>query len=58
VTKTNYDCIVNYYQLYQNCFVIKAQWRTMDADVAVNYHLFLVGMVVKDGGFAKSKICG
>lgn len=54
VTSTNDNCLGSDCPLYQNCFVVKARRRAMDADVVVvNHHLFLADMVVKEGGFAE-----
>lgn len=54
VTSTNDNCLGSDCPLYQNCFLVKAWRRAMDADVVVvNHHLFLADMVVKKGGFAE-----
>lgn len=54
VTSTNDNCLGSDCPLYQDCFVVKARRRAMDADVVVvNHHLFLADMVVKEGGFAE-----
>ncbi|WP_075181964.1 ATP-dependent DNA helicase [Pantoea sp. 1.19] len=54
VTSTNDNCLGSDCPLYQECFVVKARRRAMDADVVVvNHHLFLADMVVKESGFAE-----
>ena len=54
MTSTNDNCLGSDCPLYQDCFVVKARRRAMDADVVVvNHHLFLADMVVKEGGFAE-----
>lgn len=54
VTSTNDNCLGSDCPQYQDCFVVKARRKAMDADVVVvNHHLFLADMVVKEGGFAE-----
>ncbi|MCX8956177.1 ATP-dependent DNA helicase [Erwinia psidii] len=54
VTSTNDNCLGSDCPQYQDCFVVKARRRAMDADVVVvNHHLFLADMVVKESGFAE-----
>lgn len=54
VTSTNDNCLGSDCPLYQECFVVKARRKAMDADiVVVNHHLFLADMVVKESGFAE-----
>jgi len=54
VTSTNDNCLGSDCPLYQDCFVVKARRKAMDADVVVvNHHLFLADMVVKESGFAE-----
>ncbi|AKA37114.1 ATP-dependent DNA helicase [Yersinia ruckeri] len=54
VTSTNDNCLGGDCPRYQDCFVVKARRRAMDADVVVvNHHLFLADMVVKESGFAE-----
>lgn len=54
VTSTNDNCLGSDCPLYQDCFVVKARRKAMEADVVVvNHHLFLADMVVKESGFAE-----
>jgi len=54
VTSTNDNCLGSDCPQYQDCFVVKARRKAMDADVVVvNHHLFLADMVVKESGFAE-----
>ncbi|WP_034915284.1 MULTISPECIES: ATP-dependent DNA helicase [Erwinia] len=54
VTSTNDNCLGSDCPLYQDCFVVKARRKAMDADIiVVNHHLFLADMVVKESGFAE-----
>ncbi len=54
VTSTNDNCLGSDCPMYKDCFVVKARKKAMDADVvAVNHHLFLADMVVKESGFGE-----
>lgn len=54
VTSTNDNCLGQDCPLYQDCFVVKARKKAMEADlVVVNHHLFMADMVVKESGFAE-----
>lgn len=54
VTSTHDNCLGVDYPKYQDCFVVKAWRRAMDADiVVVNHHLFMADRVVKESGFAE-----
>ncbi|CDL87490.1 ATP-dependent DNA helicase [Xenorhabdus cabanillasii] len=54
VTSTNDNCLGRDCPSYQECFVLKARRRAMEADVViVNHHLFMADVVVKDTGFGE-----
>lgn len=54
VTSTNDNCLGGDCPRYQDCFVVKARRRAIDADIiVVNHHLFMADMVVKESGFAE-----
>ncbi len=54
VTSTNDNCLGSDCPSYQECFVLKARRKAMEADVVVvNHHLFMADMVVKDTGFGE-----
>ncbi len=54
VTSTNDNCLGADCPRYQDCFVVKARKKAMEADVVVvNHHLFMADMVVKESGFAE-----
>lgn len=54
VTSTNDNCLGSDCPSYQDCFVVKARKRALEADiVVVNHHLFLADMVVKESGFGE-----
>lgn len=54
VTSTNENCLGADCAEYNNCFVVKARRRAMNADiVVVNHHLFFADVVVKDTGFGE-----
>ncbi|WP_338882239.1 ATP-dependent DNA helicase [Xenorhabdus sp. TH1] len=54
VTSTNDNCLGSDCPCYQECFVLKARRKAMEADVViVNHHLFMADMVVKDSGFGE-----
>ncbi|WP_446471287.1 ATP-dependent DNA helicase [Xenorhabdus stockiae] len=54
VTSTNDNCLGRDCPNYQECFVLKARRRAMEADIViVNHHLFMADAVVKDTGFGE-----
>lgn len=54
VTSTNDNCIGSDCPRYQECFVLKARRKALDADIiVVNHHLFMADRVVKDTGFGE-----
>ncbi|EFB73758.1 hypothetical protein PROVRUST_05030 [Providencia rustigianii DSM 4541] len=54
VTSTNDNCLGSDCPRYQECFVLKARRKALDADiVVVNHHLFMADRVVKDTGFGE-----
>ncbi|MBD2792880.1 ATP-dependent DNA helicase [Xenorhabdus szentirmaii] len=53
-TSTNDNCLGSDCPNYQDCFVLKARRKAMEADViVVNHHLFMADIVVKDTGFGE-----
>ncbi|MGO2306222.1 MAG: ATP-dependent DNA helicase [Providencia sp.] len=54
VTSTNDNCLGSDCPRYQECFVLKARRKALEADiVVVNHHLFMADRVVKDTGFGE-----
>lgn len=54
VTSTNDNCLGAECPDYDNCYVVKARKRAMNADiVVVNHHLFFADTVVKESGFGE-----
>ena len=54
LTSTNDSCLGSDCENYNDCYVVKARKRAMNADVVVvNHHLFLADVVVKDTGFGE-----
>jgi ATP-dependent DNA helicase DinG len=54
LTSTNDNCLGSECSHYDECYVVKARRRAMNADVVVvNHHLFLADVVVKDTGFGE-----
>ncbi|GAA5106592.1 ATP-dependent DNA helicase [Orbus sasakiae] len=54
MTSTNDNCLGSECPQYDDCYVVKARRRAMNADiVVVNHHLFLADVVVKDTGFGE-----
>ncbi|WP_265497694.1 ATP-dependent DNA helicase [Providencia rustigianii] len=54
VTSTNDNCLGSDCPRYQECFVLKARRKALDADiVVVNHHLFMADRVLKDTGFGE-----
>ncbi|OAN18479.1 ATP-dependent helicase [Photobacterium jeanii] len=54
ITSTNDNCLGRECPSYDDCFVVKARRRAMEADlVVVNHHLFLADLAIKDTGFGE-----
>ncbi|CDG21449.1 putative ATP-dependent helicase yoaA [Xenorhabdus poinarii G6] len=54
VTSTNDNCLGSDCPCYQECFVLKARRKALEADIViVNHHLFMADRVVKDSGFGE-----
>ncbi|WP_070967490.1 ATP-dependent DNA helicase [Vibrio sonorensis] len=54
ITSTNDNCLGKECPSYQDCFVLKARKKAMDADVVVvNHHLFLADLSIKETGFGE-----
>lgn len=54
LTSTNESCLGTDCEHYNDCYVVKARKRALNADiVVVNHHLFLADVVVKDTGFGE-----
>ncbi|OEE75493.1 ATP-dependent helicase, partial [Enterovibrio norvegicus FF-162] len=54
ITSTNDNCLGKECPSYQDCFVVKARKRALDADlVVVNHHLFLADLAIKETGFGE-----
>lgn len=54
ITSTNDNCLGKECPSYQDCFVLKARRKAMDADVVVvNHHLFLADLAIKETGFGE-----
>ncbi|MEX0334723.1 ATP-dependent DNA helicase [Vibrio tubiashii] len=54
ITSTNDNCLGKDCPSYQECFVLKARKKAMDADVVVvNHHLFLADLSIKETGFGE-----
>ncbi len=54
VTSTNDNCLGKDCPSYEDCYVVKARRRAMDADVVVvNHHLFLADVAIKETGFGE-----
>lgn len=54
LTSTNDNCLGTECPHYEDCYVVKARRRAMNADIiVVNHHLFLADVVVKDTGFGE-----
>lgn len=54
ITSTNDNCLGKECPSYQDCFVLKARKRALDADVVVvNHHLFLADLAIKETGFGE-----
>jgi ATP-dependent DNA helicase DinG len=54
VTSTNDNCLGRECPRYDDCYLVRARRKAMDAQLLViNHHLFFADMVVKDTGFAE-----
>ena len=54
ITSTNDNCLGKECPSFQDCFVLKARKRALDADVVVvNHHLFLADLAIKETGFGE-----
>lgn len=54
ITSTNDNCLGKDCPSYQDCFVLKARKKAMDADVVVvNHYLFLADLAIKETGFGE-----
>ncbi|MCG9581981.1 ATP-dependent DNA helicase [Vibrio tubiashii] len=54
ITSTNDNCLGKDCPSYQECFVLNARKKAMDADVVVvNHHLFLADLAIKETGFGE-----
>lgn len=54
VTSTTENCLGGDCQYYQDCYLVKARKRAMDADVVViNHHLFFADSRLKEQGFSE-----
>ncbi|SON50045.1 ATP-dependent DNA helicase [Vibrio tapetis] len=54
ITSSNDNCLGKECPSYQDCFVLKARKKAMDADVVVvNHHLFFADLAIKETGFGE-----
>ena len=54
VTSTNDNCLGRDCPRYDDCYLVKARRKALDAQLLViNHHLFFADLVVKDTGFAE-----
>ncbi|RKF19573.1 ATP-dependent DNA helicase [Alginatibacterium sediminis] len=54
ITSTNDNCLGRECANYDDCYLVKARSRAMEAQlVVVNHHLFMADMVVKESGFGE-----
>lgn len=54
ITSNNDNCLGKDCPNYQECFVLKARKKALDADlVVVNHHLFLADLSIKETGFGE-----
>lgn len=54
ITSTNDNCLGRECPYYDDCFVVKARKKAMEADVVVvNHHLFLADLAIKEIGFGE-----
>lgn len=54
ITSTTDNCLGRDCPAYDDCYLVKARQRALDADIViVNHHLFFADTVLKDGGFGE-----
>ncbi|TRX57130.1 ATP-dependent DNA helicase [Thalassomonas sp. M1454] len=54
ITSTTDNCLGRNCPEYENCYLVKARERAIEADlVVVNHHLFFADMALKDTGFGE-----
>ncbi|MEI8596081.1 ATP-dependent DNA helicase [Photobacterium sp. Hal280] len=54
ITSTNDNCLGRECPSFEDCFVVKARRKAMDADVVVvNHHLFMADLAIKETGFGE-----
>ncbi|MGR5154037.1 ATP-dependent DNA helicase [Photobacterium swingsii] len=54
ITSNNDNCLGRECPSYDDCFVVKARRKAMEADVVVvNHHLFLADLAIKETGFGE-----
>ncbi len=54
ITSNNDNCLGKDCPSYQDCFVLKARRKALEADVVVvNHHLFLADLAIKETGFGE-----
>ncbi|MCM0147369.1 ATP-dependent DNA helicase [Photobacterium galatheae] len=54
ITSTNDNCLGRECPSYEDCFVVKARRKAMEADVVVvNHHLFMADLAIKETGFGE-----
>ncbi|WP_413111339.1 ATP-dependent DNA helicase [Thaumasiovibrio sp. DFM-14] len=54
ITSTNDNCLGKECPFFDECYVVKARRRAMDADlVVVNHHLFMADLAIKETGFGE-----
>lgn len=53
-TSTTDNCLGSECEFYQDCFIVKARRKAMEADlVVINHHLFFADSRLKDNGFGE-----
>ncbi len=54
ITSTNDNCLGRDCPCYEDCFLVKARKKAMEADlVVINHHLFFADLAIKDTGFGE-----
>ncbi|NAW66831.1 ATP-dependent DNA helicase [Photobacterium halotolerans] len=54
ITSTNDNCLGRECPSFEDCFVVKARRKAMEADVVVvNHHLFMADLAIKETGFGE-----
>lgn len=54
LTSTNDNCLGSECPKYEDCYVVKARRKALNADIiVVNHHLFLADVIVKNTGFGE-----